>query len=193
MASPALAQPWPIGQRPAAISLCLSGAHAVETTNVMIDNFTFEPAQLTVKVGSTVTWENRDDIPHTGGVSGQIPIEDHGYRRQLFVHVHGGGDYKYFCSLHPHMTGRSRLSTGETKASQRCPAVDSGRPGHPHFLPKPDKKAMPVNSSDDIPKRRGAFATPRCRISTTSIRWRATCFADAADAEDAVQECYLRR
>ena len=49
----------------AAISLCLSGAHAVETTNVMIDNFTFEPAQLTVKVGSTVTWKNRDDIPHT--------------------------------------------------------------------------------------------------------------------------------
>ena len=64
MASPALRSLGRLAIA-AAISLCLSGAHAVETTNVMIDNFTFEPAQLTVKVGSTVTWKNRDDIPHT--------------------------------------------------------------------------------------------------------------------------------
>ena len=50
----------------AAIILCLGAAHAEETTtNVMIDNFTFQPAELTVKVGTTVTWKNRDDIPHT--------------------------------------------------------------------------------------------------------------------------------
>ena len=32
---------------------------------VKIDNFTFSPAQLTVKVGDTITWINEDDIPHT--------------------------------------------------------------------------------------------------------------------------------
>ena len=51
---------------------------------------------------------------------------------------------------------------------------------------------MPINAANDDPERRGAFATPPCRISTTSIRWRAICYASAADAEDAVQECYLR-
>ena len=39
------------------------GAHA-EETKVTIDNFTFAPAELTVKVGTTVTWSNHDDIPH---------------------------------------------------------------------------------------------------------------------------------
>ena len=32
---------------------------------VKIDNFTFNPAELTVKPGTTVTWENADDIPHS--------------------------------------------------------------------------------------------------------------------------------
>ena len=40
------------------------GAHA-EETKVTIDNFTFAPAELKVKVGDTVTWTNHDDIPHT--------------------------------------------------------------------------------------------------------------------------------
>jgi plastocyanin len=32
---------------------------------VKIDNFTFMPKILTVKVGTTVIWTNQDDIPHT--------------------------------------------------------------------------------------------------------------------------------
>ena len=35
------------------------------TTDVKIDNLAFEPQALTVAVGTTVTWTNRDDIPHT--------------------------------------------------------------------------------------------------------------------------------
>src|SRR5579872_3016474 len=31
---------------------------------ISIDNFTFSPQQLTIKAGTTVTWTNRDDIPH---------------------------------------------------------------------------------------------------------------------------------
>ena len=59
----------------AAISLVLGTANArAEDTNVTIDNFTFQPAELSVKVGTTVTWKNHDDIPH-GGVGGQVQIE----------------------------------------------------------------------------------------------------------------------
>jgi|SRR6516225_2998835 plastocyanin len=36
-----------------------------QTVEVKIDNFSFSPAILTVAAGTTVTWINRDDIPHT--------------------------------------------------------------------------------------------------------------------------------
>src|SRR5258708_39489033 len=49
----------------AAIALRLGAAHAEDTTSVTIDNFTFAPPEMTVKVGTTVTWTNHDDIPHT--------------------------------------------------------------------------------------------------------------------------------
>jgi plastocyanin len=48
----------------AAMTSQMSSARC-EDVAIMIDNFTFEPAQLTVKIGATVTWKNRDDIPHT--------------------------------------------------------------------------------------------------------------------------------
>ena len=44
--------------------LTLSAQDKAATTEVKIDNFSFGPAALTVAVGSTVTWTNRDDIPH---------------------------------------------------------------------------------------------------------------------------------
>lgn len=93
----------------AAIALHLGGARADETTNVMIDNFTFEPALLTVKVGTTITWKNRDDIPHTVVSAGKFRSKtldtDDSYS---FTFV-AAGDYKYFCSLHPHMTGTIKV------------------------------------------------------------------------------------
>jgi len=42
-----------------------SGAVRAEDATAKIDNFTFVPARLTVKAGTTVTWRNADDIPHT--------------------------------------------------------------------------------------------------------------------------------
>ena len=72
----------------AALSLYLGGARA-EETKVTIDNFTFAPAELKVKVGDTVTWTNHDDIPHTVVSAGKFSSKAHGYRRHLLVHVHG--------------------------------------------------------------------------------------------------------
>ncbi|HEY6765181.1 MAG TPA: plastocyanin/azurin family copper-binding protein [Candidatus Sulfotelmatobacter sp.] len=56
-----------------AIALLVAGSPSVtandqpsaENTEVKIDNFSFGPQTLTVPVGATVTWTNRDDIPHT--------------------------------------------------------------------------------------------------------------------------------
>ena len=73
---------------------------------VTIDNFVFEPARVTVKTGTTVTWTNRDDIPHTVAAKerlfkSKVMDTDESYSFTFST----PGEYSYFCSLHPHMTG----------------------------------------------------------------------------------------
>ena len=94
----------------AAISFILGSAPArAEDVNVMIDNFTFEPQQLTVKVGTTVTWKNRDDIPHTVVSAGKFRSKTMDTEDSYSFTFTAAGDYKYFCSLHPHMTGTIKV------------------------------------------------------------------------------------
>src|ERR1700712_1041905 len=93
-----------------ATALVAVPAFAAETkpATVVIDNFSFGPAQLSVAAGATVTWENRDDIPHTivndaTPRTFKSPPLDSGEKfSQVFIKP---GTYRYFCSLHPHMTG----------------------------------------------------------------------------------------
>jgi plastocyanin len=73
---------------------------------VTIDNFVFSPERLTVKVGTTITWTNHDDIPHT------VAAKDRAFKSKVmdtdesFTFTFATpGEYTYFCSLHPHMTG----------------------------------------------------------------------------------------
>ena len=75
---------------------------------VNIDNFMFTPMELTITAGATVTWINKDDVPHTVVQRrSQIQIAGARYRREVFVHVFKNpGTYEYFCSVHPRMTGR---------------------------------------------------------------------------------------
>jgi plastocyanin len=74
--------------------------------SVQIGNFTFKNQVLMVKPGTTVTWTNADDIPHTvvskDGVfkSKVLDTGDH-----FSVTFAKPGQFGYFCSLHPHMTG----------------------------------------------------------------------------------------
>jgi len=49
------------GQR----SFVASGQQKASAADVKVDNFKFEPEALTITAGTTVTWTNRDDIPHT--------------------------------------------------------------------------------------------------------------------------------
>ncbi|XUM20210.1 cupredoxin domain-containing protein [Bradyrhizobium oligotrophicum S58] len=76
-----------------------------ETIKVTIDNFTFTPAAVTVKVGDTVTWTNHDDIPHTVVSAGKYRSKTLDTDDSFSFTFAAAGDYKYFCSLHPHMTG----------------------------------------------------------------------------------------
>lgn len=80
-----------------------------QSAEVKIDNFSFGPAALTVSVGSTVTWTNRDDIPHTV-VSSDDPKA---FKSRVLdtddkfsFKFDKAGTYSYFCSVHPKMTGK---------------------------------------------------------------------------------------
>jgi len=76
---------------------------------VHIDNFVFQPAELSVKVGTTVTWTNRDDIPHTVVSAGKFRSKTLDTDDKFSFTFTTAGDYKYFCSLHPHMTGMIKV------------------------------------------------------------------------------------
>ncbi|THD70510.1 MAG: amicyanin [Bradyrhizobium sp.] len=86
----------------------MPAAHCAETT-ITIDNFTFTPAQLTVKVGDTVTWKNHDDIPHTVVSAGKFRSKTMDTDDSYSFTFTAAGEYKYFCSLHPHMTGMVKV------------------------------------------------------------------------------------
>jgi amicyanin len=95
----------------------VSAAMAADAA-VKIDNFTFDPPRLIVKAGTTVTWHNDDDIPHTVVASEKafrsktLDTED----KYAFTFT-TPGTYEYFCSLHPHMTGTIvvEAATGATQ------------------------------------------------------------------------------
>jgi plastocyanin len=83
---------------------------AQDNTNVVtlkIDNFCFTPMETTVAVGTTVTWINKDDVPHT------VVSVDHKFKSQALdtdepfsFTFKEPGTYEYFCSLHPKMVGK---------------------------------------------------------------------------------------
>ncbi len=79
---------------------------AAEIATVVIANFTFAPAEIAVAPGTTVTWTNHDDIPHTvtssdGAFKSRALDTDESFS---FTFARSGS-HQYFCSLHPHMVG----------------------------------------------------------------------------------------
>ena len=94
-----------------AIGLLVAAAIAAspvraEEVEVKIDNFTFNPQEVTVKPGTTVVWTNHDDIPHTVTSSTQAfksKVLDTDEKFSFTFTT--AGTFKYFCALHPHMTG----------------------------------------------------------------------------------------
>jgi amicyanin len=73
---------------------------------INIANFKFDPATLTVPVGTTVTWTNQDEEPHTvvakDGSFRSPGLDTHGSYSHTFA---AAGTFDYICSIHPFMTG----------------------------------------------------------------------------------------
>jgi plastocyanin len=97
----------------AAISTPAAAAQAPAGPTVKIDNFVFGPAAITVAVGTTVTWINQDDIPHT------VVADDKSFKSKVLdtderfsFTFTKPGEFGYFCSLHPHMVGKVIVKAG---------------------------------------------------------------------------------
>jgi len=96
-----------------ALLMLLTPAHAkseeakAPSTEIKLDNFTFGPATLTVPVNSTVTWVNKDDIPHViasnDGLFKSKALDTDDKFSYTFTKA---GTYPYYCSIHPKMQGK---------------------------------------------------------------------------------------
>jgi plastocyanin len=92
----------------AAVCCIVYAATAVPAeTRASIDEFAFKPDTITVPVGTTVVWENKDDIPHT------VVAVDRTFRSPALdtddkfrFTFNKEGTFEYFCSLHPNMTAK---------------------------------------------------------------------------------------
>jgi len=83
-----------------------STAQATDSTKVVVKDFMFSPTTSTVKAGSTVTWTNLDDEPHTvlsdAGLfkSGAMDTNE-----SFSFKFDRPGTYHFTCSIHPRMVG----------------------------------------------------------------------------------------
>ena len=96
-----------------AVTMAFAGPVYAANIEAKIDNFAFTPQTITVKAGDTVTWTNRDDIPHTvtsstGAFRSKALDTDDTFAFTFAT----PGTYKYFCALHPHMTGSIVVEAG---------------------------------------------------------------------------------
>lgn len=90
-------------------------AHADADAQIVIKDFAFSPASLKVAAGTTVTWINRDDEPHTV-VSAEAKFRSDALDTgdKFTFTFTSPGTYSYFCTLHPHMTGLVEVTGGST-------------------------------------------------------------------------------
>ena len=95
------------GAAPSATQPATSESAAAKPA-VSIDNFKFTPATLTVAAGTTVTWVNHDDVPHTVTSKGEAPVFDSGALdtdEKFSFTFSKPGSYPYYCKVHTHMKG----------------------------------------------------------------------------------------
>ena len=90
-----------------AVTSHAAGEQNKTASEVSVDNFTFGPESITVAANTTVTWVNRDDVPHviasTDGLFRSKALDTDDKYSFTFVKT---GTYPYFCAVHPKMVGK---------------------------------------------------------------------------------------
>jgi amicyanin len=81
---------------------------APQTVKVEIKDMKYEPKVLTITAGTTVTWVNVDDMPHTVTDKNRVAFRSAGLDTgDSFTYTFDKpGSFDYFCTIHPYMTGK---------------------------------------------------------------------------------------
>ena len=88
-------------------SVAANDEASAASAEVKIDNFSFAPQEINVAVGTSVTWTNRDDIPHTVvSTDGVFKSKVRDTDEKFSYTFTKAGTYPYYCSIHPKMTGK---------------------------------------------------------------------------------------
>ena len=96
---------------PAAATPAAATSAAAAPAEIVLKNFAFSPKELTVPVGTTVTWTNQDSAPHTvtagqrGSPSGLFDSGQLTAGKSFSFTFSQAGTYPYFCSVHSGMDG----------------------------------------------------------------------------------------
>ena len=94
------------GDLPTSNATAPASAAPAGMASISIKGFSYAPQTLTVPVGTTVTWKNLDDEPHTvRGADEQIRSNALDQDETYSVKFDKPGTYKYGCSIHPKMSG----------------------------------------------------------------------------------------
>jgi len=84
-----------------------------DNVTVRIDGMRFEPAEITVAPGTTVTWVHGSRMPHTINGDAEGMRSSTLYNGQTFSYTFDeAGDYQYVCGLHPSMKGSVVVKDG---------------------------------------------------------------------------------
>lgn len=149
----------------AAAALVASPAGAAATSNVNMQNISYQPATVTIQVGDSVAWHNLDTVPHTvtaddGGFDSMNVAPGASYS-QAFMQA---GNFKYHCNIHSNMHGTVIVQGGgPAPAPAPAPAPSSPQPG-PAPAPAPAPAAPRTTAAPPT-----TAATTTTSSTTTTI------------------------
>lgn len=139
----------------AALFLILQAMPAeAATQQVMMQDYAYGPATLTVRVGDTVTWMQHDQAPHdvvttSAPVAFRSPQLSAG---QSWSHTFTKpGTYSYYCSVHPDMRATVTVLAAETPSKQPAPAPTKPVTTRPTMSASPTVSTPPTSSASAAP------------------------------------------
>lgn len=119
--------------------------------HVMIQNYAYSPATLTVRAGETVSWTNHDEAKHdVVGSSFRSPLLAKG--QSWSYTFPAAGTYSYYCSLHPDMRAKvTAASAPQPSTPQQTAAPTQQQPVPQQAAPKPSSSKAPKSSAAQAP------------------------------------------
>jgi plastocyanin len=114
-----------------------AGAQNQQNVSVNIQNFAFDPPNITVAPGTTVTWVNNDSAPHTVTATDPAGAFDSGTlqpgQSYSFTFTQPGTTYAYYCAIHPSMTGTVTVAGGTAAAQAGGATAQISGTGEPQL------------------------------------------------------------